>query len=71
MTGSDCTTAPRESATAGLSLDDVRREFPAWHIWAGVSGMSYASLRCSPPLVVRATDPASLRDEIRRALDDI
>ena len=50
------------------TLDDVGREFPAWHCYApGINGLVYANLRGSFPLVVvRGEDPVDLRDEIRR-----
>ena len=50
------------------TLDDVRREFPAWHCYApGINGIVFASLRDSfPPVIVRGEDPVDLRDEIRR-----
>jgi hypothetical protein len=53
------------------TLDDVAREFPHWHCWKGVAGMLYASLRRSPPLVVRGTDPQTLRAAILQALADL
>jgi hypothetical protein len=50
------------------TLDDVGREFPAWHCYAsGINGLVLARLRDSSPLViVRGEDPVDLRDEIRR-----
>jgi hypothetical protein len=71
MTGSDCATTVPAGDTAVSSLDDIGREFPAWHLWEGISGMLYASLRSSPPLVVRGSDPKALRAAILRALEDI
>ncbi len=57
--------------SAQPTLDDVAREFPRWHCWAGVAGMLYAKLeRASPPVVVRGADPATLRDSIVRWLAD-
>ena len=48
------------------TLADVAAEFPAWHVWRGISGLVYASrLRTSPPVVVRAEDPRDLIDQIR------
>ena len=49
------------------TLEDVGREFPAWHCYApGINGMVFASLRGSSPLVVvRGADPVSLGEEIR------
>ena len=45
-------------------------EFPCWHVWRGVSGLVYARRpRTSPPLVVRAENPADLLAQIRRAED--
>ena len=45
-------------------------EFPHWHVWRGVSGLVYARRpRTSPPLVVRADNPADLLAQIRRAED--
>jgi hypothetical protein len=43
-------------------------EFPHWHVWRGVAGLLYARRpRSTPPIVVRATDAAGLRDRIRQA----
>jgi hypothetical protein len=48
------------------ALDDVARDHPRWHCWAGISGLFYASLRrSSPPVTVRGKNPADLRDSIR------
>jgi hypothetical protein len=45
-------------------------EFPYWHVWRGVGGLVYARRpRTSPPLVVRADNPADLLAQIRRAED--
>jgi excisionase family DNA binding protein len=49
-------------------LGDIARDHPRWRCWQGVSGNLYARLpRSSPPIIVRAPDPASLRKEICRA----
>jgi hypothetical protein len=51
------------------TLDDIRGEFPAWHCWDGISGLVYAKLRgSSPVIVVRGENPRDLRDQIRREL---
>ncbi len=43
-------------------------QFPQWHVWRGVCGLVYARRpRTSPPLVVRADNPADLLTQIRRA----
>jgi hypothetical protein len=43
-------------------------EFPAWHVWRGVSGILYARRpRTSPPKVVRSKTVAGLRKQIRLA----
>ena len=43
-------------------------EFPHWHVWRGVCGLVYARRpRTSPPLVVRADNPADLLAQIRQA----
>jgi len=43
-------------------------EFPRWHVWRGVCGLLYARRpRTSPPVVLRSTNAADLRDQIRRA----
>ena len=43
-------------------------EFPHWHVWRGVCGLVYARRpRTSPPVVVRAENPADLLAQIRRA----
>src|ERR1700744_6625520 len=49
------------------TLEDVGREFPAWHCYApGINGVVFASLRGRSPLVVvRGPDPVSLSEEIR------
>ena len=44
------------------------QEFPLWHVWRGISGLTYGRLsRSSPPIVVRAEGATELRNEIRRA----
>ncbi len=51
----------------GPALADIQREWPRWHTWQGVAGLLYASRRkTSPPAVLRAGDPADLRDQIKR-----
>src|SRR6476469_4352569 len=41
-------------------------EFPHWHVWRGVAGLLYARRpRSTPPIVVRASDAAGLRERIR------
>jgi hypothetical protein len=49
------------------TLDEVGQEFPDWHCYApGINGIVFASLRGSSPLViVRGSDPVTLREEIR------
>jgi hypothetical protein len=48
------------------TLDDVRAMFPHWEVWTGIAGLVYARrLLSSPPIVIRAEDPADLRDQIR------
>ena len=43
----------------------LQAEFPRWHVWRGVAGLLYARWpRTSPPVVVRAKDPAALREAI-------
>jgi hypothetical protein len=43
-------------------------EFPHWHVWRGVAGLLYARRpRSTPPIVVRASDAAGLRERIRQA----
>jgi excisionase family DNA binding protein len=57
-----------EQPADGTDLDDVARQCPRWRLWQGVSGTLYAHLRhSSPPIVLRASDPASLREKIRHA----
>ena len=57
-------TGGREAAEP--TLDDIEREFPAWHCWRGIAGLVYARrLLSSPPIVVRGEDPVDLRDQIR------
>ena len=42
-----------------------------WECWVGVGGILYARrLKSSPPIVVRAADPAQLRDAIARAISE-
>ena len=55
--------------TPGPTLEDVQREFPRWHAWRGIAGLVYArKMLSSPPAVVRAEDPAGLREAIRAAI---
>ena len=59
---------PSDGAGHDQALDDVARDYPRWHCWAGISGLFYfyAGLRhSSPPIVVRGEDPMDLRDSIR------
>ena len=57
-----------EQPADGPDLDDVARQYPRWRLWQGVSGTLYAHLRhSSPPIVVRGSNPASLREKIRHA----
>ncbi len=61
----DGTQDPKDTAAEWLAC---AREFPRWYLWRGVAGHYYARVpRTSPPMVVRAPDAASLRDEITRA----
>jgi excisionase family DNA binding protein len=61
-----------EQAADGPDLDDVARQCPRWRFWQGVSGNLYAHLRhSSPPVVVRGSNPADLRETIRRAEDGL
>ena len=65
MTGSP--PAAPAAGPAPPTLDDVGREFPAWHCWSGIAGLLYANLRgSSPPVTIRGEDPLDLRDQIRR-----
>ena len=61
------------SETSGDGIPDwwpYAAEFPYWHVWRGVGGLVYARRpRTSPPLVVRADNPADLLAQIRRAED--
>jgi hypothetical protein len=55
-------------ATVAKWRASLAREFPRWYVWRGVAGHYYARVpRTSPPLVVRAQNAESLRDEISRA----
>lgn len=51
------------------ALAEVERDYPGWHTWPGVlGGVVYARRpRSSPPLVVRAVNPAGLRQAIEAA----
>ena len=51
------------------ALAKVERDYPGWHTWLGVlGGVVYARRpRTSPPLVVRAVNPAGLRQAIEAA----
>ena len=61
-----------EQPSDGPDLDDVAREYPRWRFWQGVSGTLYAHLRhSSPPIAVRGSNPADLREKIRRAEADL
>ena len=43
-------------------------EFPHWHVWRGVAGLLYARRpRSTPPIVVRASDAAGLRERMQQA----
>ena len=64
-------TMPSDGAGHKPALDDVARDYPRWHCWAGISGLFYARLlRSSPPVVVRGEDAADLRDSIRDWIKD-
>ena len=53
------------------TLRSIERDYPGWHCWRGVGGILYARrLKSSPPIVVRAADPAQLRDAIARAISE-
>ena len=57
-----------------LSLSDVAAEYRHWRCWAGIpsTGLLYARLLQScPPLVVSSRTPDGLRDEIRRAQQEL
>jgi hypothetical protein len=62
---------PTSSAIRGEDIPDwwpYAAEFPHWHVWRGVCGLVYARRpRTSPPLVVRADNPADLGAQVRRA----
>ena len=51
------------------ALAEVERDHPGWHAWPGVlAGVVYPRrTRSSPPLVVRAINPADLRHAIEAA----
>lgn len=51
------------------TLAAINRSYPPWHAWEGViAGLLYARRPdCSPPLVVRSTTAAGLRQEIESA----
>jgi excisionase family DNA binding protein len=66
------TTQVPEQPADRPDLDDVARQCPRWRFWQGVSGTLYAHLRhSSPPIVVRGSDPADLREKIRREEADL
>ena len=50
--------------------EEVKREFPGWHVWRGVNHLWYARLvKSSPPIVVTAReDLGDLRDGIISAI---
>lgn len=55
-----------EPSTAEPSLDDLRREFPGWEFWYGISQLWYARrLNTSPPVLLRGEDLMDLRDVVR------
>lgn len=62
------TTEPNDDAR-GEELTAIDRDYPPWHAWQGpLGGLLYA--RCpmsSPPMVVRAVTPDSLRTAIDTA----
>jgi hypothetical protein len=51
------------------ALAAIAHDFPPWQAWEGaIAGLLYARRpNCSPPLVVRSTTAAGLRDEIESA----
>jgi hypothetical protein len=52
-------------------LAAIERDCPAWHCWRGVGGILYARrLKSSPPIIVRAADPAQLREAIAVAISE-
>jgi hypothetical protein len=61
-------------ASSEITAEDIpdwwpyAAEFPHWYVWRGVCGLVYARRpRTSPPLVVRAANPADLLTQIKRA----
>ena len=57
-----------------LALSNVAAEYRRWHCWAGLAstGLLYARLLQScPPLVVSSGTPGGLRNEIRRAQQEL
>jgi hypothetical protein len=58
----------QEQAAHEPDLDDVANEYPRWHCRQGASGTLYAGLaHSSPPVLLKASDPAGLREKIRSA----
>ena len=56
-----------EDAGNGAAADwwPYAAEFPAWHVWRGITGLLYARKpKTSPPKVTRAADVATLRERI-------
>jgi hypothetical protein len=57
-------------APSGSGLDELEREFPAWHAWRGVgdTGWHARRVKSSPPVVLRAESLTELRDQVRAYL---
>ena len=48
-----------------IDLSGIRRDYPAWHPWQGVTGLLYARRpKSSPPIVRRDTSLDGLRRQL-------
>ena len=46
-------------------LNDLRRDYPRYHFWAGVTGLLYARrLRTSPSVALRSQVVENLREQV-------
>jgi hypothetical protein len=61
---------PHAPEQADSGLDELEREFPAWHWWRGVGDTGFYARRpkSSPPIVLRAGSPEELREQVRQYL---
>lgn len=52
-----------------VTLDELARAHPRWHMWRGVAGLLYARLPQTQPAVVkRAPTVEGLRDQVEQEM---